>query len=77
MECNEKQEYKWIPANANNLPKDKVIYKLHDGKMGVGVLFTYEFFYDGLTVCVRDDYGDHSDVIEWAPLPCQPKENEK
>lgn len=72
-----REQTKWIPADANNLPKGEVIYKLHDGRMGVGVLFTYEFFYDDrLTVCVKDNYGEHPDVIEWAPLPYQPEESE-
>ena len=61
----------WVPADASNLPKGKVIYKLFDGRMGVGELFAYEFFCnDECTVCVRDDYGDHPNVIKWAPLPC-------
>lgn len=63
---------RWIPADANNLPKGKVIYKLYDGRMGIGVLYNYEFFSDDeLSVCVRDDYGDHPNVIKWTPLPYQ------
>lgn len=66
-----KQKTDWIAADPNNLPDNKVIYELTDGRKGIGVLFKHEFPYDGLSVCAMDEVSGkrHPFVGRWMPLP--------